>query len=191
MKYGSLSRRDERKRTLDTRIYLVVRIVTKASLRPCCWSTHVEYCFRQFSSMNTITVILIPLFTKELAHNGSPRPPYKIVDTASHQAGGSLTYRRATRLQGGQRTDIHDLVHSKTSHKAQHLALTLSQELILALTLTKLMLSLKVCSICTWVAWRCFSKCMRCLWSPASFKWSGWGIYITLQLKRAVNSFFA
>jgi len=35
------------------------------------------------------------------------------------------------------------LIHFKTSHKAQHLALTLSKELILALTL-KLVLSLKI-----------------------------------------------
>jgi len=36
------------------------------------------------------------------------------------------------------------VVHSRTSHKAQYLALTLSKELILALTLTKLVLSLRI-----------------------------------------------
>ena len=36
------------------------------------------------------------------------------------------------------------LVHSRTSHKAQHLALKLSKELILVLTLTKLVLSLRI-----------------------------------------------
>ena len=35
------------------------------------------------------------------------------------------------------------MVHSRTSHKAQHLALTLSKKLILALTLTKLVLMAK------------------------------------------------
>jgi hypothetical protein len=47
----------------------------------------------QVSSVNTITVTLIPLSTKELAHKGRefPRPLHKVVDTAPHQAGGSLT----------------------------------------------------------------------------------------------------
>ena len=44
-----LKERDERKRTLDTMIYPVVRIVTKAPLRPRCWSTHEDYRFRQSS----------------------------------------------------------------------------------------------------------------------------------------------
>ena len=35
------------------------------------------------------------------------------------------------------------LVHSRTSHKAQHLALTLSKELVLTLTLIKLVLRTK------------------------------------------------
>ena len=72
-----LKKRDERKRTLDTRIYPVVRIASG----------------NQISSMNTITVTLIPLSTKELAHKGrgSPRPPYKVVVAAPHQAGGSMT----------------------------------------------------------------------------------------------------
>jgi len=72
------------------------------------------------------------------------------------------------------------LIHSKTSHKAQHLALTLSKELILALTL-KLVLSLRIWSICTWMAWRCSWMCMRFLGTPASFKWPGWDVYIALQ----------
>ena len=36
------------------------------------------------------------------------------------------------------------LVHSRTGHKAQHLALTLTKELILVLTLIKLVLSLRI-----------------------------------------------
>ena len=36
------------------------------------------------------------------------------------------------------------LVYFRTSHKAQHLALTLSKELILALTLIKLVLYLRI-----------------------------------------------
>ena len=74
----------------------------------------------QISSVNTITVTLIPIFTKKLLHKwwGSPRPPHKIVHTAPHQVGGSLTCRRVTKTP---RMPAHrDLlvVHSRTTHKA-------------------------------------------------------------------------
>ena len=39
----------------------------------------------------------------------------------------------------GQAHRDTSVVHSRTSHKAQHLAITLSKELILALTLTELL----------------------------------------------------
>ena len=65
-----LKGRDERKQTLDTKIYPVVRIATKAPLH-----IHVVEALtksiasgNQVSSMNTITVTLIPLSTKELHH---------------------------------------------------------------------------------------------------------------------------
>ena len=51
MKCGNLNKRDERKKTLDMRIYLVVRIATKAPLRPRCWSTHKEYRFPAIKSL--------------------------------------------------------------------------------------------------------------------------------------------
>ena len=51
MKCGILKRRNERKQTLDTRIYPVVRIATKASLHPHCWSTYKEYCFSAIKSL--------------------------------------------------------------------------------------------------------------------------------------------
>ena len=60
----NLKRRDEKKQILDTRIYPVVRIASG----------------NQISSVNTITVTLIPLSTKELAHEGrgSPLPRTKL-----------------------------------------------------------------------------------------------------------------
>jgi len=87
----------------------------------------------QVYSVNTITVTLILLSTKELAHKGrgSPRPRTRFQGVASHQM-----------LQGAD-TPKYLLIHSKTSHRTQHLALTLSKELILALTL-KLVLSLRI-----------------------------------------------
>ena len=100
----------------------------------------------QVSSVNTITVTLIPLPTKKRAHKGegvstSPvqgccrrsTPSWRVDDVpASHQM-----------LQGAG-APKYLLDHSRTSHKAQHLAFTLSKELILSLTLTKLVLSLRI-----------------------------------------------
>jgi hypothetical protein len=44
----------------------------------------------------------------------------------------------------GRRTEIQEWFTLEPAHKAQHLALSLSQELILALALTKLVLSLRI-----------------------------------------------
>jgi len=77
-----LKRRDERKQTLDTRGFIpwfglpqrrpyihVVEAITKSIASG-----------NQVYSVNTITVTLILLSTKELAHKGrgSPHPPYKV-----------------------------------------------------------------------------------------------------------------
>ena len=60
-----LKERDERKRTLDTRIYPVVRIATKAPTSMLLkHSRRVSLPGNQVSSVNTITVTLIPIFTK-------------------------------------------------------------------------------------------------------------------------------
>ena len=100
----------------------------------------------QVSSVNTITVTLIPLSTKELAHTerGSPRSLYKVVVTAPHQAGGSMTCRRATKCSKGpaHRNTYWFTLEPATRHNTLHF--TLSKELILALTLTKLVLSLRI-----------------------------------------------
>ena len=60
------------------------------------------------------------------------------------------------RLQGGRCTEIQEWFTLDPAHKAQHLALSLSQELILALTLTKLVLSLRIWSLSTLVGLEVF-----------------------------------
>ena len=71
----------------------------------------------QVSSVNTITVTLIPFSTKKLVHErrGSPRPPYKIVVAAPHQVGGSMTCRRATKAPRMPAYLGTRLVHSRTT----------------------------------------------------------------------------
>src|SRR6185437_15969896 len=88
-------------------------------------------------------VTLIPIFTKgDCPRRRGLRPPHKVVDAAPHQAGGSLTCRRATNAPRRSAHRNTSLVHSTTTHKAQHLALSLTGA-NLALTLTKLVLRTK------------------------------------------------
>ena len=63
-----LKGRDEGKQTLDTKIYPVVRIATKAPPTSTLLkhSQRVLFPGNQVSSVNTITVTLIPFSTKEL-----------------------------------------------------------------------------------------------------------------------------
>ena len=76
----------------------------------------------QVSSVNTIMVTLIPIFTKrDFPRRRGLRP---------HQAGGSLTCRRATKAPRRPAHRDTLLVHSRTSHKDLNLACTLTQELI-------------------------------------------------------------
>jgi len=173
--------RDERKHTLDARIYPVVRIAT-AHLHPRCWSTHEEYRFPAIKSLpwtqSRSPWCWFPL--REIVHEGGVSvPPHNIVDAAPHQTGGSLTCRRAT---NAPRRPAHwntSLVHSRTSHKAQHLALTLSKKLILALSLTKLVLSLRIWSICTWVGLEMFLGVGVMFLNSSNLKMPGrWHIYI-------------
>ena len=92
----------------------------------------------QVSSVNTITATLIPIFTKgDCPRRRGLRPPHNIVDAAPHQAGGSLTCRRATNAPRGRRTEIQEwftleLVHKATkpcslTHLGANLALTLTK----------------------------------------------------------------
>ena len=94
-----LKKRNERKRTLDTRIYSVVRIATKAPPTSTLLkhSRRVSLPSNQVSSVNTITVTLIPIFTKgDCPRRRGLHPPHNVVDAAPHQAGETLTCRRAT-----------------------------------------------------------------------------------------------
>ena len=103
-----LKERDERKQTLDTRIYHVVRIATKAVPTSTLLkhSRRVSLSGNQVSSVNTITVILIPLSTKGSlpTKEGSPSPAQscrrrstpsrRVVDLpASHQCSKGPAHR--------------------------------------------------------------------------------------------------
>ena len=68
-------RRDERKQILNTRIFPVVRFDTKSPLHPRYRSTQSRVLFpdNQVYSLNTITITLIPLSTKELHHEAEAR----------------------------------------------------------------------------------------------------------------------
>jgi len=100
----------------------------------------------QVSSVNTITVTLISLSTKKLAHKGegvftSPVQGCRHCSTRRRRVDDMSASHQMLQGAGAPK---YLLVHSRTSHKTQHLALTLSKELILALTLTKLVLSLRM-----------------------------------------------
>ena len=102
---------DERKQTLDTKIYFVVWLGTKPLLlyvvealtkSIASWQSSLFWGYR------VTTVTLIPISTKELHQEGweSLRLPHKDVDAAPHQIGGSLTCRQATNAPRGRRTEI-------------------------------------------------------------------------------------
>ena len=130
---------DERKRTLDTKIYPVVRIATLKHSR------RVSLPGNQVSSVNTITITLIPLSTKGACpRRRGLRPPHNIVDAAPHQAGGSLTCRRATNAPKGRRTEIQWLVHSRTAAQGSQPCLLTHSRANLVLTLTKRVLNLRI-----------------------------------------------
>ena len=83
----------------------------------------------QLSSVNTITVTLIPFSTKELHQEGwgYPCPPHKVVDAAPHQVGGSMTCRRAFKAPRCRRTKIFFGSQENHSTKAQGLAISLTK----------------------------------------------------------------
>ena len=141
--------RDERKRTLDTRIYPVVWIATKALLRPRCRSTHEECRFWQSSlfrehNHSHFDPTLIPIFTKgDCPRRRGLRPPHKVVDAAPHQAGGSLTCRRATKAPRRPAHRDTTLVHSRTTAEESKPCLITHSRDNLALTLIKLVLRTK------------------------------------------------
>jgi len=98
----------------------------------------------QISSVNTITVTLIPIFTKgDCPRRRGLRLPHKVVDAAPHQAGGSLTSRRATNAPRRPAYRDTSLVHSRTTAQGSKPCLITHPRANLALTLTKLVLRTK------------------------------------------------
>ena len=70
----------------------------------------------QVSSVDAIMVTLIPIFTKrDCPRRRSLRLPHKVVDATPHQAGGSLTCRRATNAPRRPAHRDTSLVHSRTT----------------------------------------------------------------------------
>ena len=104
-----LKERDERKITLDTRIYPVVRIATKAPLHPRCWSTHEEYCFPVIKSLpwtqSRSPWSRFPL--REIAHEGGVSVPRTMLSTPLHtKPEGRWRDGEPPMLQGGRRTEV-------------------------------------------------------------------------------------
>ena len=98
----------------------------------------------QVSSVNTITVTLIPIFTKgDCPRRRGLRPPHNVIDAAPHQAGGSLTCRRATKAQRRLAHRDTTLVHSRITAQGSKPCLITHSRANLALTLTKLVLRTK------------------------------------------------
>ena len=109
--------RDERKRTLDTRIYPVVRIATKAPLRPRCWSTHEKYRFPAIKSLPW-TQSRSPWSRsslREIAHEGGVSDPRTMSSTPLHtKPEGRWLAGELLMLQGAG-APRYKMVHSRTS----------------------------------------------------------------------------
>ena len=98
----------------------------------------------QVSSVNTIMVTLIPIFTKrDCPRRRGLCPPHNVVDAAPHQAGGSLTCQRATKAPRKPAHRDTRIVHSKTTAQGSKPCLITHSRANLALTLTKLVLRTK------------------------------------------------
>ena len=154
MKCGSLKRRDERKQTLDTRIYLVVRIATKTLLHPRCWSTHKEYCFPAIKSLPW-TQSRSPwsrFSLREIVHEGGVSVPRTILSTPLHtKLEGRWRAGEPPMLQGGRRTEIQWLVHSRTTAQGSQSYLLTDLGANLAQTLSKICKWLKIWSLSSWM----------------------------------------
>ena len=147
MKYGSFKERDERKRTLDMRNYLVVRIATKASLRPRCWSTHEEYRFPaiKFLPWTQSRSSWSRSSLREIAHEGGISVPRTISSTPLHtKPEGRWLAGEPPKLQGWPAHQDTRMVHFRTTAQGSKPCLITHSRASLALTLTKLMLRTKV-----------------------------------------------
>ena len=86
----------------------------------------------QVSFTNTITVTLIPLSTKELHQEkwGLHVPRTKLLTPLHTKSEGRWRCRRANKAPRGRRTEFFFWFTLKSDHKAQHLATSLTKELI-------------------------------------------------------------
>ena len=92
----------------------------------------------QVSSVNTITVTLIPILTMgDCPRRRGLHPPHKVVDAAPHQVGGSLTCRRATKAPRRPAHRDTTLVQFRTTAQGSKPYLITHLRANLALTLTK------------------------------------------------------
>jgi hypothetical protein len=124
--------KDERKQTLDMKIYPVVSIGTRLPLvhvveaRTKSIASWPPSLFRDFldspprlSHQNSRQVPghLDAISTKEFLHErrGCPCFPHKAVVAAPHQVGGSITCQWATKTPRGWHTKIQLVVHSRIS----------------------------------------------------------------------------
>ena len=134
---GSELRHEDLSRSSDCHKGAPTSMLLKHSLR-------VSLPGNQVSSVNTITVTLIPIFTKgDCPRRRDLRSPHNVVDAALHQAGGSLTCRRATNAPRRPAHQDINLVHSKTTAQESKPCLITHSRANLALTLTKLVLRTK------------------------------------------------
>jgi len=176
MKCGSLKRRDEREQTLDTKIYPVVWIATKTPLHPRCWSTHEEHRFPAIKSLpwtqSRSPWSRFPL--KELAHEGGVSVLHTMLSTPLHtKPEGSWRAGEPPMLQGAGAPRYKWLVHSITAAQGSQPCLLTHSRANLALTLTKLVLNLRIWSISSWMAWRCFSGVYGVPLDSSNHKWLG------------------
>ena len=113
-----LKERNERKHTLDARIYPMVWIATKAPLHPRCWSTHKEYRFPAIKS-HPWTQSQSPWSwssLREIAHEGGVSVPRTKLSTPLHtKPEGRRLAGEPPRLQERPAHRDTIVVHSRTS----------------------------------------------------------------------------
>ena len=127
-----LKERDERKQTLNTRIYPVVRITTKAPLRPRCWRTHEEYHFPPIKSLPWIQSRSpwSRSSLREIAHKGGVSVPRTKMSMPLHtKPEGRWLAGEPPKLQGGRRTVIQLWFTLEPQHKDLNLTWSLTQDL--------------------------------------------------------------
>ena len=162
------------------RIYLVVRLATKAHLYSCCWITHKEYCFSAIKSLPRTPSprslwSRVPLRSFSTKEGGLHVPCTKLVVAAPHQPGGSKTCRRVTKTPRMAGSSRYTFVHSRTSSQgAQSCPLTHSR--------ANLELNLRMWSICSLVGLEMFFKVSRVSLNSNKFEMTG-GTHIYIALK--------